>query len=52
MVTNCLAVADCDWLNKIFSTNEDENILNLYNVCEKRRVCILIQTPIFSSTIK
>nr|XP_034175549.1 leucine-rich repeat-containing protein 9-like isoform X2 [Osmia lignaria] len=52
MVTNCLAVADCDWLNKIFSTNEDKNILNLYNVCEKRRVCILIQTPIFSSSIK
>lgn len=49
MVTNCLAVADADWLNKVFLTKDNGNILNLLNVCEKRRVCVLIQTPIFSS---
>ncbi|XP_076387528.1 uncharacterized protein LOC105663698 [Megachile rotundata] len=48
MVTNCLAVADSDWLNKIFSSKKNGNVLNVCNICEKRRICILIQTPILS----
>ncbi|XP_024224735.1 uncharacterized protein LOC117241955 [Bombus vosnesenskii] len=52
IVTNCLAAADCDWLNKVFSTKKNTNILSFYNICEKQRVCVLIQTPIFNSIEK
>ncbi|XP_076276572.1 uncharacterized protein LOC143207243 [Lasioglossum baleicum] len=47
-VTNCLAVADCEWLNKMLISRKNGDILNLLNSIESRRVCILIQTPIFN----
>ncbi|XP_076640656.1 uncharacterized protein LOC143352212, partial [Halictus rubicundus] len=47
-VTNCLAVADYAWLNKMLISRKSGDILNLLNSVESRRVCILIQTPIFN----
>ncbi|XP_017761966.1 PREDICTED: leucine-rich repeat-containing protein 9-like [Eufriesea mexicana] len=50
-VTNCLAAADCDWLNKVLLTKKNRNI-STCNICEKRRVCVLVQTPIVNSVEK
>ncbi|XP_076622924.1 uncharacterized protein LOC143342684 [Colletes latitarsis] len=52
MVTNCLAIADADWLHKVSLMMENGSRLCLLNVCERRRVCILMQTSIFGSTDK
>ncbi|XP_076231763.1 uncharacterized protein LOC143177606 [Calliopsis andreniformis] len=51
-VTNCLAVADAQWLNEMFLIKQNENKLNSINSYEKRRVCVLLQTPIFNSIEK
>ncbi|XP_043261952.1 protein phosphatase 1 regulatory subunit 42-like [Colletes gigas] len=51
MVTNCLAIADADWLHKVSLMMENGKLSSL-NVCERRRVCILMQTSIFGSTNK
>ncbi|XP_076665504.1 uncharacterized protein LOC143367503 [Andrena cerasifolii] len=52
MVTNCLAVADAEWLNKMFDMKKHEHTRNLANMCQKRRVCVLLQAPIFNSREK
>ncbi|XP_026297100.1 uncharacterized protein LOC113218849, partial [Apis mellifera] len=51
-VTNCLAAADCNWLNKVFPKKKNNNALSFYNIYEKSRVCVLIQTPISNSIEK
>ncbi|XP_078041072.1 uncharacterized protein LOC144472160 [Augochlora pura] len=44
-VTNCLAVADSEWLSKISISREHGDKLNIHNNIERRRVCVVIQTP-------
>ncbi|CAK9805361.1 Leucine-rich repeat-containing protein 9 [Anthophora plagiata] len=52
IVTNCLAAADFDWLNRMSSIKDSEDTSRPCNTYEKRRVCVLLQTPTYDSTEK